>query len=194
MMIIDNALPISVFENIKEQVFHRSFPWYFTFTTNHSSSESIYGNSFCHIPIADGNIETNIGYVCRTCLLIIADKLNFKIGKIHRARFGLLEPKPQGKYINVPHIDYEMKHFTALLYLNNSDGETIIYNEKYNINSNTDGVNYYDEILKKTVTIKTKIECKENRFIMFDGFHYHSSTCPTNVNRRIVLNFNFEIE
>jgi len=54
--------------------------------------------------------------------------------------------------------------------------------------------NNYDKILKREVSIKQKVECKENRFVMFDGYNYHSSTCPTNVNRRIVINFDFEIE
>jgi hypothetical protein len=202
MIILDNALPLSVFRNIKDQVFDASFPWYFTKTTEKNITESINTTSFAHVCFMNTGVmtlngsilTTNISDDCKKSLFIISRKLNFEIKSIIRSRFGLLQPKPQGKYINFPHIDFIKNNFTGLLYFNNSDGETIVYNEKYDINSNMNSMEYYENILKKNVTIKQKIECKENRFIMFDGFHYHSSVSPTNVSRRIVLNFNFEIE
>ena len=79
----------------------------------------------------------------------------------------------------------------GLLYLNDSDGETIVYNEKYDLQSN---VGMADYILNKELTVMEKIECKSNRFVLFDELHYHSSTCPTNVDRRIALNFNFTVK
>jgi len=194
MMIIDNALSPQVFKSLKEQIFHGNFPWYFAYTSSFISAETLSGFSFNHVPLMEDKILSNVGFECRSALLTISDKLNFKIKKIIRIRIGLLERKPEGKYVNIPHVDMIEQHFAGLLYLNDSDGETIIYNEKYDTQYNMNPVDHYNNVLERKVSIKQKVECKENRFMMFDGFHYHSSTCPTNVNRRIAINFNFEIE
>jgi hypothetical protein len=194
MLVIDNTLSTQVFKSLKEQIFDGSFPWYFTHTSNFISTQTLSDFSFSHTPFMEDKILSNVGFECRSALLTISDKLNFKIKKIIRIRIGLLEPKPEGKYVNDPHVDNIEQHFAGLLYLNDSDGETVIYNEKYDIQYNMNPVDHYNNVLKRKVSIKQKVECKENRFVMFDGFHYHSSTCPTNVNRRIVINFNFEIE
>ena len=98
-------------------------------------------------------------------------------------------------YTNTPHVDNEyLEHYVGLLYLNDSDGDTIIYNEQYNPDSGLTESEYYDTILDRKVTVKDTIECKENKFVCFDGYTYHSSTCPTNVNRRITVNFNFTVK
>jgi hypothetical protein len=194
MQVVDNALSTQVFAILKEQVFDPNFSWYYSTTSNYYSGENINGFSFSHFCLEENKILSNIGFECRTSLLMIADKMNIKIKNIIRARFGLLQPKSQGKYINTPHTDREVRHIVGLLYLNDSDAETVLYNENFKPEYNLNSPEYYDKILKREVSIKQKVECKENRFVMFDGYNYHSSTCPTNVNRRIVLNFNFEIE
>ena len=194
MIVLDNALPPQLFNYIKTQIFDYKFPWYYCDTSNQISTESIYGNSFSHLILEHNKVNSLIAADCRAALYTLTDKMGLTVDYITRIRVGLLEPKPEGLYVNVPHIDEEFEHFVGLLYLNDSDGETILYNEKYDRQSGLTESEYYDIILDKKVTVKEKSECKENRFICFDGFTYHSSTCPTNVNRRIAVNFNFIVK
>ena len=194
MKIVDNALSEQVFGDFQNRVFNNPVQWYYTRTSisdDQCDTNTIYDNSFYHIAINDGQINSDLGVYCNIVLLSILDKMGIYVDRIDRARFGLLEPKIIGKYINKAHIDQPQNHMVGLLYLNDSDGETIVYNEKYDLQSN---VGMADYILNKELTVMEKIECKSNRFVLFDGLHYHSSTCPTNVDRRIALNFNFTVK
>jgi hypothetical protein len=195
MNVFDNALSPQLFNYIKSQIFDYKFPWYYCDTSNKISAESIYGNSFSHLVLDNNKVNSLIAADCKAALYTLADKIGLEIDYISRIRAGLLQPKPNGLYTNTPHVDNEyLEHYVGLLYLNDSDGETFLYNERYDPQSGLTESEYYDIILRRKVTVKEVIECKENRFVCFDGYTYHSSTCPMNVNRRITVNFNFVVK
>ena len=86
-----------------------------------------------------------------------------------------------------PHTDYNLPHWTAILYFSDTDGETIIYNER------RDGVKYHQPSLENDVglTELVRITSKKNKIVFFDGLHYHTGHSPTKTSNRIVLNANF---
>lgn len=120
-----------------------------------------------------------------------ANKNNLKILEISRMKFNLMiNSRSIKNVINTPHVDWtkkffqpnendmDIKHFVLLCYINDSDGPTIIYNEKYPVKN------------VKDLSIKEKINPKAGRAIFFEGDQYHSSSFPTNYNTRMVLNIN----
>ena len=58
-----------------------------------------------------------------------------------------------------------------MLYLNDSDGYTVIFDENKDI--------------------KKKISPKKNRVVIFDGMSYHAGSHPCKSNTRMLLNINF---
>lgn len=194
MIIIDNALPEQFFESLKDQIFEPEFSWYFGKTSNELSSESVLGYSFSHLAYKDGVSNSNVSYDCRTALILCLAQKGFTIDNLSRIRIGLLTPSSELNHVNVPHVDSAFSHYVGILYLNDSDGTTKIYDQTYNYQSEVSEPEYYDKILKRNVTIKQEIEPKRNRFVLFDGKHYHSSTCPSNVERRVVINYNFTVK
>ena len=71
------------------------------------------------------------------------------------------------------HVDVEdWKHMTAILYVNNSNGNTLLYD--------------YDKR-----TILHEIEPVENRLLIFDGTLPHTGYSPSENQYRILLNMNF---
>ncbi len=63
--------------------------------------------------------------------------------------------------VDTPHIDiYNKEHLVALYYVCDSDGDTIIYNEREELG---------------TYTIKQKVTPKQGRMVLFDGSLYHTS-------------------
>ena len=60
-----------------------------------------------------------------------------------------------------------------MLYLNDSDGDTIIFDENFKI--------------------KKRITPKKNRVVIFDGITYHTGCHPCKNDKRIVLNVNFDL-
>jgi hypothetical protein len=84
-----------------------------------------------------------------------------------------------------PHVDAQFEHLVCLYYINDSDGDTFIFDKT----SNDTPITYPDtkfEIIKR-------ITPKKGRAILFNGNRYHSSSCPTN-GVRCILNFNVLIK
>lgn len=77
------------------------------------------------------------------------------------------------------HIDYPYPHKVFLYYYNDSDGDTILYNE------------FFNESEPEELTEKMRISPKAGSAIMFDGLNYHSPSPPKNSRIRVVLNVAF---
>jgi hypothetical protein len=71
---------------------------------------------------------------------------------------------------------------TLLYYVNSSDGETVIYNEKFNGQPIGE------------LTVKQTVEAVKGRAIIFDANQLHSACIPTNKRYRIIINSIFEMK
>lgn len=78
------------------------------------------------------------------------------------------------KRIGMPHVDNKTPHLVFLYYLEDSDGETVVYNEKYN------------GIKQENVTIMKKIMPKKGSAFIMDGLHFHSITPPISGLRKVI--------
>jgi hypothetical protein len=86
------------------------------------------------------------------------------------------------KYIQTPHVDSVGENFKSLLfYVNDSDGDTIIYNETY------------DDMEKEIpLTEKARFTPKAGSAILFNSNLWHVAELPVVNDRRCVINFIFE--
>jgi len=71
-----------------------------------------------------------------------------------------------------------MPHLVVLYYVNDSDGDTIIY----------DQIGQPNNIDKSALKIKQKISPKKGRCVLFNGKWLHNSSSPQN-SPRCILNF-----
>ena len=79
--------------------------------------------------------------------------------------------------VDTPHIDiYNRKHLVVLYYVCDSDGDTVIYNER-------------EENKEQKYTIKQTVTPKQGRVVLFDGCLMHTAEQPIN-NIRCVVNYN----
>lgn len=102
---------------------------------------------------------------------------NFNISRI---RFNVT-PTVDKSFVTRPHVDWSEPHLVLLYYVNNSNGDTIIYDQKY------DGSNITETSIFKQISPK-----RGSAFII-DGSHYHSLVVPQNGDLRKVINFNLTI-
>jgi hypothetical protein len=79
-----------------------------------------------------------------------------------------------------PHIDNGKSHLVFLYYVNDSDGDTILYKNKYNKEQDNDMI------------VDTVISPKAGRGILFDGKTYHSFCYPNINDIRSTININIE--
>jgi len=101
--------------------------------------------------------------------------------KIIRIRANMNIPCPNYRHLyGAPHVDWEeFEHKTLIYYLNTTDGDTILFDEKFP---------KYKE--NEVSTIFKNISPVENKAIVFDGYRYHAAV-PSITNIRKVINVNF---
>ena len=113
--------------------------------------------------------------------------LNYQYGVIPiKLKSNLQVPAPNpNKYLhNTPHIDIEdniPNAYTLIYYVNDSDGDTIIFNEMYNQSPN------------KKFTINQRITPKMGKAVIFPTHQFHCGSNPINTKARIVINYNFQL-
>jgi len=107
-----------------------------------------------------------------------------------RIKSNLLVSNQVGPWIQPPHVDgMNLKDgvvdaigkYSLLYYVNNSDGDTTLYNE------------YFTGESVGELTVQQKISPKKGRAVIFDSNQIHSASCPKVNDTRIVINCIFEI-
>lgn len=99
---------------------------------------------------------------------------------VSRAKINILtQNNLSDNTYNIPHIDDNIEHFVMIYYINDSDGDTYIFNETY-------------DKTKKELTIYQRIKPKKGKFLVFDGKYFHSSSNPQKSTIRSVININFQ--
>jgi hypothetical protein len=102
--------------------------------------------------------------------------------QIMKMKFNLLHKNSDSMH-HYPHtdideVDENIK--TAIYYVNNTDGDTYIFNER--VPKQKDGVSVYE-----TVTPK------KGKMLVFNSNQFHASSSPINNNIRLVLNIVFKV-
>jgi len=110
-----------------------------------------------------------------------AKKHGIEIKKILRIKANILNKTYKEDHIHPPHVDMNTPHLVLLYYVNDSDGDTVIFNEKYSV-------------VSPSLTVNRTVSPKAGSAILFDGLTYHSSSSPQYAEERIVLNINFTID
>lgn len=175
LFIIENKFSEKYINMIEESCIQS--PW------NYSSNITYNDPNYKHI--VDGCVSEFDKKTCQYWLyqyLIYKsfEQINFDVKKIIRIRKRLTFPN--NLLYNIPyqpHIDHHFEHLTLLYYVNESDGDTYIYNEKFTRESGA----------LKNFSILKKINFKKGRVAIFNGMNYHASSLSSK-NNRIVLNIN----
>lgn len=177
-IILDDLLPKSYANEIENILLKPFFPWYFvedvTYDTQlYNLKEEEKSQAFSHSFLLH-DITSNYFDLVKIIPHIALQKINTEINFSYlRARTFLqlpvTNPKPNGI-----HTDDDAPHIVCLYYVNDSDGDTLLFdNKKQNI-------------------IKS-ISPKKNRVVIFDGSIPHCSSEPSK-NKRCVINFNITHE
>lgn len=178
--VIDDFLPKFIFDRVCLKVMNSEFPWTCVPTGHTTDSHFAFVHNISNYP--NGEIselsEVVASYIC--------EKFNLRVTQLRIIRFGLTH-RESVYTIHKPHVDSIESHKVALLYLNNSDGDTIIYKERY-----TTGKMPFQNV--NDLTVDQKITPKPNRLVFFDGDLYHSASTPVNNQLRYAINFNFATE
>jgi len=201
ILIIDNCIPVKYQDEIENFLLVNDHPWCFQsditlsdtylraldklHPDNKPSRRPGFGSM-----MFDPNTGRGTPYHFLTPILYCAaEKANIDISQVDLLRGFLSMPVPADKEnkIDKPHIDKSFPHLVGLYYVNDSDGDTLIYRETNVPLLDTQSIS---EVDSTTLTVARSVSPKKGRLVFFNGRHYHSSTQPT-IGPRCVLNFHF---
>lgn len=194
VQIIEDLIPDNLINDLENLLLCNEFPWYLNqyVVDKTAPSESflqddktINSKQFTHLFFADGFIRSDFFNDIFPIIpfLEIKQQKNFR-DRLIRVKANLL-PKQESyplDYYNSPHVDSITEPGESLLYyVNDSDGETFLFNERKNTKFSH-------------LTLNQKISPKRGRSIFFDSDYYHASSSPKNSDIRVVINFLFRKE
>ena len=190
--VIDDFIDKDYQEKIKRELiggfdskknYHDSnFPWfYIEDVTAAGDSDSQHRPGLGHQYVEFDDVSPGIVVSEHHELMIpMLRKVGFTVGirdvKVLQGRSFLQFPVKERGEIDLPHIDICNKiHIVGLYYVMDSDGDTIIYNEREK--DRPDGI----------YTIKERVTPKQGRAVLFDGWLMHTAAQPINNVRCIVI-------
>jgi hypothetical protein len=193
MKFIENIVIDSVKERMKRIFLRDEFEWYYNQSTvriipenrsaliDDNTKESI---QFTHKLYTDGRFESEYIEYVQKIMRALEEKEGIVCTTLLRAKCNLV---PQDSSFGVdqyhpPHVDLKEANnytYTLIYYVNDSDGDTFIFNE-----------NYGDEF--ENVTIAHRQTPKEGCALLFKSNTYHAGSSPVNNNSRVVINIVFE--
>lgn len=176
--IFENAVSAETADFIEKTVLSDDFSWYFNPTTiDYDALNKIHSDHECLVPfmfhtiISDGKINSKFWNQTSNLIREIQTNTNINIINIANIRLNLqFNQCPENKHCGIHTDNWENCNKTGLYYVNDSDGDTIFFDEHANI--------------IKTVTPK------KGKLIWFDSSHWHASTTPLKNKVRVVMNFN----
>jgi hypothetical protein len=185
LKIIDNFIPLQdQIELEKFLISNNLFPYFHSIDTVESYEEQVLINDplvlhqpqFVHI-LFNNTANSN-------AFEPVISKLNFKnlgLGdyKFKRVKVNLLTPSIENypeKY-HVPHFDSKNPNdITIIYYVNNSNGDTVLFNESY------------EGLIPTSVSVKQTISPLRGRVLIFNSNQFHASRPPYSIDYRCVIN------
>jgi hypothetical protein len=191
MIIFEDIVPKPFQNDIEHHFLSGNFPWYLTKeTVGNDPRSSFYDDKsldcqqFVHLFFGtpDGIVSNNY-FQATPFIVMLEDKTGRSFSdRLLRVKANLIPQSnfPKGFY-NPPHSDWggenpDMETETLLYYVNDSDGDTLLFNEKPPTES---------------ISLMGKVEPKKGRAVLFDSNLLHCGTPPIVSQNRCVINFVF---
>lgn len=158
-VVIDNFLEKKIFNDFKEVCFSSKINWFFkphmTIKDEYFFSHTFYQKNETTSPFFNDYILPVLNLLNVKAVIEIRANMMLKKNYVYESDF---------------HTDNDFKCKTAIFYLNDCNGYTVLKDADNNI---------------------ININCKENRILVFDSNMIHKAISQTDFERRIVINFNY---
>jgi len=183
--IIDDFIPIAYQDSILGMLTGHEFPWNIhPYSVSRAPITDYYTDvpTKDHIQFRHMFMEDDVSH-SKFCeymkpLTMCFENIYGSIETRQRIKANLLM-KQDGPHLQHPHSDIGgvgTNSKTLLYYVNDSDGDTVLYNE------------YYYESTIGLLTRQQTISPKKGRAVIFDSHQIHSACCPAISDYRIVIN------
>jgi hypothetical protein len=188
--VFDDVITKDYQRYILNLVNEEDFPLYFrpnTVSYNYSDvKQNIHG--FTHQLFENNKSVSPYFNTIYPMVLSITEKTGVRFNTLERMRFNFVLGNSESKIdYHMPHVDNYSPHLVAIYYVNDCDGDTVIFDQFLEVPLSEKD----DEMLQfNTWTVKKRIEPKMGRLVVFDGRYYHASSYTKTQPYRCVINMN----
>ena len=188
ILVIDDFVTLEYQEKIKQELLgvNNNFPWFHTEdVTDAGELTSQHRPALAHqyVNLNDDDvseIESIFHHLFTPLLSKACQHLKMPQTEVIQGRSFLQFPLKNidTSVVDTPHIDLDEgeEHIVVLYYVIDSDGDTVIYNER------TKSLTY---------TEKQRVTPKQGRVVIFEGGQYHTAEQPTK-GTRCIVNYNLD--
>lgn len=172
--VIDNFLSKSYHQELLKLMSSSNFDWYYNSNISYTQEPDkvlrLDEFGFTHMFWDENGIRnSNTSKFWKPGLLQIMDAVDSD--NILRSR-GDMTMYSHEEFIHDPHVDFFFPNTSVVYYVNDSDGDTIFYEDE-------------------SLNIKDRVSPKANRLVAFKGHILHTGCSPTKHKNRIIINSNF---
>lgn len=190
--VYDKIIPSGYSNQIEEDLRRSKFPWNYI----HDVTNKNYGNNsgFVHMAYDFGAQPSDWHPFIQPIVYSIMEATGHDLHKLLRIRIGLLTKTADQSYEhNTPHVDFLMPHYTACYYASDSDGDTVVFNQRLrDMQSNEISEPVVQNYVQNTnFTVESRCSPKKGRVCVFDGLQFHASTKPKLHETRLVITVNY---
>jgi len=180
---VKNVLMPTQYRNLLGLIDHGGFGWHYRnhvhYVTDNDAAETSDSHGLMTMFYNEDQVLSPHYNAVLPVLCNIVDLLDKRLTKLHRIH-ACLTININKDHAFYPHTDYEATRmsddwFTAVYYLGESDGDTVFFED--------------DE-----TTVRHVQKFEPNSATVFSGAIKHSGSLPRTHPKRLVLNFNFDME
>lgn len=188
IQVFDNIVNKKIQNNIEEHFYSTNFPWFFVNDIALEDNSNQRRPGFNHYFKIKGKVNSEGFDFVKQVSQKVNEKLKNNLLEYHVRSFlqlplnkDFLSNNSKTPHLeDTPHLDLLIPHTVYLYYINDCDGDTIIYDYK---SKHKDDIPVYEDL-----KILKRVTPKKGRVVVFDGMYWHSSSQPT-LSHRGVINF-----
>jgi len=192
LKVFDNIIEKPLQEEIKSNLM-KDFPWfYMDDVSSNLSSITQSRHAFYHLFYDNYNDNSDFCWMPNEIVSKVIVELKLKITQIIQSRTFLQLPLSsqylKNDTVDNAHVDSQINHLVFLYYVIDSDGDTIIYDKKWE-----KGIQHLNSEETSKLLIKKRVTPKQGRVVVFDGRYWHTAEQPK-YNKRCVINTDITYE
>ena len=182
VIVIDNIISKELQETIKDTILGTNFNWFFISDVTNVKNNKQQRPGFQHEYVKNEQLNSDYHNLVLPIIENSCSKINFKYSKIIQGRSFLQLPLSlKDDSIDTPHIDLYEPHLVVLYYVLDSDGDTVIYKNKF---KKKEALPFFEDLAEYK-----RVTPKQGRVVIFNGLHWHTS-CQPKDNVRCIINYN----
>lgn len=193
---LEDVIPRLYQDQIEAELTSENMAWHFRLEPGRTvsvlgasggeASYSGFTNTVFHVENAAGP-PSPITALLLPLLFAFCDKTKKPFKQLLRIRLGLY-PRIMVDAAHHPHVDFYHPHYNALYYVNDADGDTVLYEETFDQVTKAMLPGYLRE---DRFTVAKRVTPRKGKMVGFEGKQYHASMHPMKATHRIAIAFSF---